>query len=246
MKKTHKIILMGTLIAVLLIAAVGLIYVFPMMSMTPSETGDIPDTGIFAVNNQLNCLYFIETNDGYIVIDAGSNAKAVEQALIEKNISPSDVKYVLLTHSDSDHVASLPLFTNAQIYMSEDELRMVDGTIKRNIFGIFNSLPDDIKPSNLSLLKEGEQMNLGEHTIECIKVPGHTVGSMAYLLDGQYLFTGDAFKVKNNMMSIHPYTMDTKTAEESIQNLSELKTENILVITAHYGYYNASDLKHNI
>ena len=243
MKKTQKIFLMGILIAVLLIAAMGLMYVFPMMSMTPSETGEILDTGIFAVNNQLNCLYFIETDAGYIVIDAGSNAKAVEQTLIEKNISPLDVKYVLLTHSDSDHVASLPLFTNAQIYMSEDELRMVDGTIKRNIYGVFNFLPDDIKLSSLSLLKEGEQLNLGEHTVECIKVPGHTPGSMAYLLDGQYLFTGDAVKVKNNMMSIHPFTMDKKTAEESIRNLSELNNENILVITAHYGYYNESDLK---
>ena len=242
MKKTLKILLTGTLIAVLLIAAIGLIYVFPMMSMTPSETGKILDTGIFAVNNQLNCLYFIETDDGYIVIDAGSNANAVAQTLIEEGISPLDVKYVLLTHSDSDHVASLSLFTNAQIYMSEDELQMVDGTKKRN-FIIRNSLPEDVNLSSLSLLKEGEQLNLGEHTIECIKVPGHTVGSMTYLLDGQYLFTGDAVKVKNNMMSIHPFTMDKKTAEESIQNLSELNNENILVITAHYGYYNASDLK---
>ena len=243
MKKPLKIFLMSFIIVVLLIAAMALIYVFPMMSMTPSETGEIPDTGIFAVNNQLNCLYFIETDAGYIVIDAGSNAEAVAQTLIEENISPLDVKYVLLTHSDSDHVASLPLFTNAQIYMSEDELRMVDGTIKRNIYGVFNSLPDDIKLSSLSLLKEGEQLNLGEHTVECIKVPGHTAGSMAYLLDGQYLFTGDAVKVKNDMMSIHPFTMNKKTAEESIQNLSELNNENILVITAHYGYYNESDLK---
>ena len=243
MKKTLKILLMGTLIAVLLIAAMGLIYVFPMMSMTPSETGEILDTGIFSVNNQLNSLYFIETDAGYIVIDAGSNAMAVEQTLIEKNISPLDVKYMLLTHSDSDHVASLSLFTNAQIYMSEDELRMVDGTIKRNLY-VFNSLPDDINLSNLFLLKDGEQLNLGEHTVECIKVPGHTPGSMAYLLDGQYLFTGDAVKVKNNMMSIHPFTMDKKTAEESIQNLSGLNNENILVITAHYGYYNAADLSY--
>ena len=246
MKKHRKIFLTSIIIAVLLIAAMVLIYVFPMMAMTPSETGEILDTGIFAVNNQLNCLYFIETDAGYIVIDAGSNSKAVEQTLIEKNISPLDVKYVLLTHSDSDHVASLPLFTNAQIYMSEDELRMVDGTIKRNIYGVFNSLPDDIKLSSLSLLKEGEQLNLGEHTIECIKVPGQTAGSMIYLLDGQYLFTGDVFKVKNNEVTIHPYTMDTKTAEESIRNLSELNNDNILVITAHYGYYNASDLKLNV
>lgn len=40
-------------------------------------------------------------------------------------------------------------------------------------------------------LRDGDSVPVGSATLEAIAVPGHTNESMAYLLDGQLLFTGD-------------------------------------------------------
>ena len=211
-----------------------------ILSMKPAKTGEILKTGIYAVRN---CLYLIETSGGYIMVDAGSNRKAVKQSLMDLKIDPLNIKHILLTHTDSDHTAALSLFTDAQIYLSEDELQMINGTTKRSFILGYNTLRDKIDLDKLSLLKNNQELIFGEHTIECIKTPGHTRGSMVYLLDGQYLFTGDAFSVAGGVMLTHPFTMDEKTAEESIKNFDEVIKRSALVITAHYGFYKADELK---
>jgi len=242
MKKIQKRIILIVLAVIVLIAATALVYVFPMLSMNPMENGKILDTGIYAIKNNSNNLFFIESDDGYIVVDAGSDADKVAQTLNQVSIDALDVKYVLLTHSDYDHVASLNLFSNAQIFISEDELQMVNGQSKRNAFSS-NTLPDGIDKEGLTLLADGQELKLGEHTVECIKTPGHTPGSMVYLLDGQYLFTGDAFKVSDNTIDVHPFTMDEEISKESILQLDSVLNRSQLVLTAHYGYYQADTIK---
>jgi glyoxylase-like metal-dependent hydrolase (beta-lactamase superfamily II) len=205
------------------------------------------DLGIIPPNMNVHS-YLVEVDDGYIIFDAGYDLNVMEKALLEKEISPLDIQYVLLTHSDYDHVASLPLFANAQIFMSEDEMQMVNGTTKRTVEGIglsLNLLPDDVNLDEISLLHNGQLLEFGEHIIECIKVPGHTPGSMAYVLDDKYLFTGDAFAVENDTMAIHPYTSDIKAAVNSITKLRDLKNESELVLTAHYRSYSPKDLKYD-
>lgn len=242
MNKMGKRILVIALAVILLAAVAVLANVSPMLLMKPTETGKVLDTGIYAVKNNRNSLFLIESNDGYIVIDAGSDAAAAEDSLKQIPIDPLNVKYVLLTHSDYDHVASLKLFSNAQIYMNIDEMQMIDGSTHRNAFGS-NSLPEGIDLDKLVLLEDGQKLMLGEKTVECIQMPGHTPGSMAYLLDGQYLFTGDAFKVSNNIMNIHPYTMDKETSKESMRRLDSIRSGSQLILTAHYGYHKADELK---
>jgi len=242
MKKIQKRIMLIILAVIVLIAATALVYVFPMLSMNPMETGEISDTGIYAIKNNSNNLFFIESDDGYIVIDAGSDADKVAQTLNQVSVDALDVKYVLLTHSDYDHVASLNLFPNAQIFISEDELQMVNGQSKRNAFSS-NTLPDGIDKEGLTLLADGQELKLGEHTVECIKAPGHTLGSMVYLFDGQYLFTGDAFKVSDNTIDVHPFTMDKEISKQSILQLNSVLNRSQLVFTAHYGYYQTDTIK---
>ena len=225
----------------LILAVIVLLNVFPLLSMHPVETGEILDTGIYAVKNNKNNLFLIKAEDGYIVIDAGSDVNGIEDTLKEIEVSPLDVKYVLLTHTDSDHVSALSLFSNAKIFMSEDELQMIDGTTKRNIFSK-NVLPENIDLNQIILLTDGEKINLSGFNIESVKAPGHTLGSMAYIIEEQYLFTGDAVKVSGNTMTPHPFTMNEQTALETIQMLMETIDESRLVLTAHYGYFETDKL----
>lgn len=217
--------------------------IFSILAMKPAESGKIPGTGIYAIKNQRNCLYLIESDDGYIMIDAGSNVKTVKQKLSEFEIDQSDVKSVFLTHSDYDHTAALALFTNAQIYMSEDELQMIDDRVKRSSILGYNALPNGISSDSIVLLADKQKLILGGCTIECIKSPGHTLGSMVYLLDGKYLFTGDAFSVIKGAAEVHSFTMDREIAGISIKNLDGVIRRSKMVITSHYGFYMSNDLK---
>jgi glyoxylase-like metal-dependent hydrolase (beta-lactamase superfamily II) len=209
-----------------------------MFLMTPAETGQIPNTNIYTVKNIGSNVYFIKTNDGYIVIDAGLSMTNIENSLKEADIDPNKVKSIFLTHSDGDHTAALPLFPNATIYISKDELSLINGTMKRSFLG-GNDMPSGVNIENIILLSNGQELLLDETKIECISAPGHTIGSMLYLVDDLYLFTGDAVKIKNGTINVHPYSMDTNLSKKTIEQLNEKINGCRIILTSHYGlHYN--------
>ena len=241
MSKKKKVIIILIILPVI-VGAVVFINISPMLSMSPIESGEIPGSGIYAVKSGVNSVFFIESGSQYIAVDAGTDASKLKDAMDKADISPLDVSHLLLTHSDYDHLGGLTLFKNADIYMSEDELQLINGTTKRNLFGR-NALPEGILAEDLILLTEGQKLVLNGLEIECVKTPGHTTGSMSYIVNGEYIFTGDAFMVEGNSMKPHPFTMDGAAAKNSIKKLAEIKGGCSLVITAHYGVFNAEKLQ---
>ena len=241
-----KTILKRTLLTiasiVILFGALMLYQYLPMLFMKPAATGQITGTNIFAVKNVFNTVFFIKTDSGLIMIDSGSDAPKLENSIHEAGISPNDVKWIFLTHSDYDHVAGLPLFPNADIFMSEDELPLINGTVKRTVLG-GNAIPPGIDAGKIKLLSEGQKFLLNGRTVTCIKAPGHTPGSMVYMIDGQFLFSGDMFKVRNAKISVHPFTMDAKSAGQTIAQLEGIIRGSSMVLTAHYGYFEGKNIR---
>jgi len=237
MKKNLKwlLIIIGAILVVL--TGLGLYYFYPMLVMAPAKTGEIPGTNIYAVKNMMGTLYFIKTDDGYILIDAGSNVKKLVASLKKSNIDCDAVKWIFITHSDYDHVAGLNLFPNARIYMSVDEFPLINGAVNRSNSG-GNTLPAGIEINAVIPLLDGQMLSYKGTNIECIQAPGHTIGSMVYLVDGKYLFTGDVFMVNKNALYVHPFTMDTELAEKTIKQLRDTIRGSSMVLTSHYGYYN--------
>ena len=227
------------IISILLFVIIKIaIYFLPLLSMHPTGTGEI-ETGIYAISNKRNDFYLISSNDGYIAIDAGSDIDAIIKSLTELKIDPLEIKYVLLTHSDNDHVAALVLFSNARIYMNSSELPLLNGAVRRSFFNN-NALPDGIDLSDLLLFDDGDKLDIGGHIVECISVPGHTAGSTMFLVDNCYLFTGDVFRVNSDgTMFIHPYSMDRDDAQNSLKLISDILKRCSYVFTAHYGYYSS-------
>ena len=71
--------------------------------------------------------------------------------------------------------------------------------------------------------------------------PGHTPGSMAYLLDDRILFSGDALRIGRGKAEIHPFTEDRKKARSSIDELLRIgRAKEIL--SSHYGMIPAAKL----
>ena len=216
---------------IILVVIIALAAVLPMCFMHPLPSGKVKGTDITAIKNRSNNLFFIPAGENWIVIDAGSDSKAVQSEMERLSIDAGKVLGVFLTHTDYDHVAALPLFSNAKIYMSEQEKQMIDGSTYRQLMNK-NKLPM-CDADKVVYLPDNGVVELGGHKVRSIWVPGHTKGSAIYAVDEKYLFTGDAFKADKGRMTVHPYTMNRRQACESISKIEKECSRYEKVFTAH-------------
>ncbi len=77
--------------------------------MTPAPTGLVVDQ-VYAIKDEFVNMYLVGDSDRYIAIDAGKDLSVVQNELSKLGVDPEQVEAVLLTHTDMDHVAALPLF----------------------------------------------------------------------------------------------------------------------------------------
>jgi glyoxylase-like metal-dependent hydrolase (beta-lactamase superfamily II) len=199
--------------------------------MRPADTGEITD-GISVLKDNSQDMYVIKGTDGYIAVDAGMNASIIKRELGKLQIPADQVKAILLTHTDSDHTGSIGLFENARVFISDAEEQMIDGTTVRNML-IFKSKLD----YDYNLLKDGQEIEMAGLRIRCVLTPGHTPGSMSYIINDKYLFTGDTFRLKDGKAAVFNkfFNMDSAEEMKSIEKLSRLTGVEEL-FTAHYGY----------
>ncbi len=54
----------------------------------------------------------IQTKTANFLIDAGSNAKNINEKLKENNLTLSDINYILISHTHADHTSALKVITN--------------------------------------------------------------------------------------------------------------------------------------
>lgn len=235
MKKTMIRIITGVGIIIALLVIVSIIFMTIFISetkkMSPLPTRLVTD-GIYAINNKFVNLFLIQNNrNTYIAIDAGSDKKMVAQELKKINIKPEKIIAVFLTHSDQDHVAGLSLFSHAKVYLSQDEIQLLNGKKHRGF--IFNNKID----TSYETLKDKQIIKVGKITIKTILTPGHTPGSMCYLVNDKYLFTGDTLSLKNGQVELFNkfFNMDTNMEKLSIKKISNLQNVQY-IFTAHYGY----------
>jgi hydroxyacylglutathione hydrolase len=188
--------------------------------------------GIFAVKDVYVNVYLIKRGENYIAIDAGSDKKTVTLELNRLNINVDRVSSLFLTHSDFDHTGGIELFKNAQIYLPEAEEQMINGKNVRLLFFFKNKLNREYK-----LIKDGEVIDIEGFSIRCIATPGHTPGSVCYLVDGRYLFAGDNFSLKDGKAGLFNdfFNMDSRTQKKSLFRLKELKGVEY-IFTGHYGF----------
>jgi glyoxylase-like metal-dependent hydrolase (beta-lactamase superfamily II) len=123
--------------------------------------------------------------DKKLIIDTGDRQyhQEVEKDMKEL-IDPMEVKTVLLTHMHYDHIGNIDLFPNAEVFVSEEELKSYkedafSAVLSEDLIGKFGVM---LKP-----LPDGEIEGF-----QIIKSPGHTVGSVCfYLKERKILFSGD-------------------------------------------------------
>jgi glyoxylase-like metal-dependent hydrolase (beta-lactamase superfamily II) len=176
-------------------------------------------------------MYLIKDKTGYIAIDAGKGIENVKNGLKELNINPEDVFAVLLTHSDMDHVAALPLFKNAKLYMAREEVNMLNG--KKQKIPFFNN---KMSRNDYILLDDNQIIEIGSHRINCILTEGHSSGSMCFQVNDKYLFVGDMLSLHDGKLgnSVKFFDLDHKMAAKSISKITNLQGVEY-ILTSHWG-----------
>jgi glyoxylase-like metal-dependent hydrolase (beta-lactamase superfamily II) len=182
------------------------------------------------------CSYCLKTNEGYVLIDTGMPhlTNKILDELKTYNIYPNQIKKILLTHGDVDHIGNvnkIRRITGCDVFADSQEIPYLKkekhySTIKaffKILLGIGKILDVQALPKNKI------------SQIEIIKTPGHTPGHVCFKFD-KFIFLGDLAEVeKNGEISILPKTMTFNTDQliKSIKSLSVVGIE--FLCMAHGG-----------
>jgi glyoxylase-like metal-dependent hydrolase (beta-lactamase superfamily II) len=202
-----------------------------LKDFTPMQTGQVIDN-VFVVKDDFANIFIVQDSAQYIVFDLANNPAIVAEQMEKLGINPDNVVAVFLTHSDGDHVGALSLFDKAKLYMSKEEVQMIDGTTAKFLwFG--NSLPR----TDYILLADREIVQIGNLKIEAILAPGHTSGMTAYFVNDKYLFIGDIASLKDGKIAPIPafFDMDTERAVQSHEIIRHIPSAEY-IFTGHWGY----------
>ena len=211
----------------------------------PLNTGRI-DEHVACIREWIANIFFYTKNGTTIMIDAGYNYDRMAEKMRWLDIDPSAIRHILITHQDTDHVGAVErdsdgLFRQATLYLGEIENRYLTGEVRRKvIFGAYK-LPMVETDNKKVLLKDGEVFQIEDIKVEAILVPGHTWGHMVYLIDDEYLFTGDAiwFGTDGGYSFISTLAEDNRLAVRSLEKLEanlRARKRRIAVITGHTGW----------
>ena len=211
----------------------------------PLNTGRI-DERVACVREWVANIFFYTKNGTTVMIDAGYNYARLAEKMRWLDIDPASVKHILITHQDTDHVGALEvdseqLFRDAKVYIGRIENRYLTGEARRKVIHGLYKLPPVKTDNKKVLLDDGRLFHIGDIEIECLLVPGHTWGHMVYLIDGEYLFTGDTiwFGADGGYSFIATLAEDNRLAVRSLEKLEKnLRARNrpLKIITGHTGW----------
>lgn len=167
--------------------------------------------------------YLIKDKE-FTLIDTGFTwaGRRLLNELQKIGINPADIKHVLLTHHDLDHIGNVSMLqklSGAIVWASKEDIPYIKGELKRpGIKKLFSVINKVAKPDNI---KEYDTNNkLGE--ISIIPTPGHTPGHVCILYK-DCLFAGDLVKNKNGKLIPYPnLNWDVAKLKESIGKVGQL------------------------
>ena len=216
----------------------------------PLNTGRI-DEHVSCVREWVANIFFYTKNGVTVMIDAGYNYERLREKMGWLDIDPASIQHILITHQDTDHVGALErdselLFRDATVYLSEIENRYLTGEVRRKVIHGLYKLPLVKTDNKRMLLQDVQILHIGGIKIECILVPGHTWGHMVYLIDDEYLFTGDTiwFGADGGYSFISTLAEDNKLAVRSLEKLEanlRARKQPIKIITGHTGWTDEFD-----
>ncbi|WP_297428516.1 MBL fold metallo-hydrolase [Clostridium sp.] len=209
----------------------------------------------------VNC-YLVRANDNFVLFDTGGHLfmdkdftnrrNNLEKELDKAGCKPGNLKLVILTHGDNDHVANACYIKdkyNAKIAMHCDDLELVSSPNIEKVMEncqyksviykvVFLFMKKLIKKTLLKVLSDfesfqpdiyiDENYSLEEYGVmaKAIHIPGHTLGSIGILMENGDLIAGDTLSnMKNPQLAPNAY--DFKLLIESVNKLRKMNIKTV-------------------
>lgn len=209
----------------------------------------------FDFNGQKQKIYpsLIVLNNDLTLVDTGyaNFLPLIENEIIKNGYKLNDLKSIILTHYDDDHIGSLYDFKSKypwiKIIASEIESTFISGEKKaerlvqaeemlpmlakeEKEFGIwFVQQLKSLKHISVDTkVRDGDKILGGQCTI--METPGHTSGHISlYIPSINSVITGDAaVNEENKMVIANPhFCLDIEKAEQSLRKIKSLNPKNI-------------------
>jgi glyoxylase-like metal-dependent hydrolase (beta-lactamase superfamily II) len=193
--------------------------------------------------SQLNLPLILDAASGPTLVDTGLPGQAglIDAALAEAGLRVQDLKRIILTHQDLDHIGSLHDLvqaSGARALAHEIEAPYIDGRLQlvKMTPQTLEQRPelravlDNLKPTPIDeQLQDGTRLDLAGG-VRVIFTPGHTPGHIClYLERTRTLITGDALTADNGQLNgpNERATPNLALAWQSVRKLAQLDVQTI-------------------
>jgi glyoxylase-like metal-dependent hydrolase (beta-lactamase superfamily II) len=205
-------------------------------------------TGLHRVGSDIVNSYLIVEKDGVTIIDAGlpGHWKALEAELAAIGKSLGDVRALILTHGDTDHIgfaARLHRETGIAAYIHKADVDRAHLTVKKPNSGwgpvkigpLAGFLWYSAHHGGLRIRPATELQTVADNEVldvpgspRIIHTPGHTPGSLAVHVPAVgALFIGDTMTTRNVLTGVTgskpaPFTLEPEQAVASLDRLEDV------------------------
>jgi glyoxylase-like metal-dependent hydrolase (beta-lactamase superfamily II) len=194
---------------------------------------------IHQINDPVANIYLIAEPDGLTLIDTGTTRglNAIRRTFATYGYRPQNLKRILITHCDPDHVGSaaqLKAWTGAKLYASQAEAEALrQGGLSRDIrgnravkflFGLSRFVMP-IPPASVDDTRTDGMLLPVLDGLQVIATPGHTPNHVSFFSQAhRVLFAGDSLTATPGGLRSDdsPVTWDYAQARESARTQAEL------------------------
>ena len=192
----------------------------------------------------LNLTLIVDEENGNTLVDAGlpDQVEAISAALVEAGIGVRDLRRIIFTHQDLDHVgsgAALVRQSGATVLAHPADAPHIDGSLRP-----LKPSPEMLeqRPQMREALERLEPVGVDERVedsalldlaggTKVIFTPGHTPGHISlYLERSKVLIAGDTLTAERGYLNgpNQPMTPEMRRAIQSIRRLADLEIDTIV------------------
>ncbi|MDB5044480.1 MAG: fold metallo-hydrolase [Deinococcus sp.] len=192
----------------------------------------------------------VDDVQGATLVDTGvpGMKDKIEAALGEIGLGLSDIKRIIITHHDLDHIGSLPDIveaTGAQVLTSAGELPYVQGDLPGQkqptpemragmppqMLAVFDNPP---KARVDQVLQDGERLDIAGG-VRVVYTPGHTVGHLSLFVEADgVVISGDALGSADGTLTL-PWPQGTADMPEAVRSIGKLAQLPTRAVLAYHG-----------
>jgi glyoxylase-like metal-dependent hydrolase (beta-lactamase superfamily II) len=192
----------------------------------------------------LNLTLIVDEQNGNTLVDAGlpDQMEAISAALVEAGIGVGDLRRIIFTHQDLDHVgsgAALVRQSDARVLAHPADAPYIEGSQRP-----LKPSPEMLeqRPQMREVLERLEPVGIDEYVEDgtrldlaggtrVISTPGHTPGHISlYVERSKVLIAGDALTAERGSLNgPNPsMTLEMRTAIQSVRRLADLEIDTIV------------------